>query len=140
MANEDFLGCLSKASIEKVASQLGVLPRPRVKETRAEVIKQASGSTYVHPAAHFALTEEEIALHQEAPRVYSWESGGPDDELAGESDADRHADASEVDERHDEEDAAAQDEDGGAVDDEDEEPPLQRSPSRRARRRQAEAA
>ncbi|HEY1885538.1 MAG TPA: ParB N-terminal domain-containing protein [Roseiarcus sp.] len=140
MANEDFLGCLSKASIEKVASQLGVLPRPRVKETRAEVIKQASGSTYVHPAAHFALTEEEIALHQEVPRVYSWESGGPDDELAGESDADRHADASEVDERHDEEDAAAQDEDGGAVDDEDEEPPLQRSPSRRARRRQAEAA
>ena len=47
MATEDFLGCLSKAGIEKVGSSLRVLPRPRVKDTRAEVIKQASGTTYV---------------------------------------------------------------------------------------------
>jgi ParB family chromosome partitioning protein len=69
MANEDFLGCLSKAGIEKVASSLGVLPRPRVKETRAEVIKQAKGSTFVHPAGHFALSEAEVALHLEPPHA-----------------------------------------------------------------------
>ena len=51
MATEDFLSCLSKAAIEKVGSSLRVLPRPRVKDTRAEVIKQAAGTTYVHPAA-----------------------------------------------------------------------------------------
>jgi ParB family chromosome partitioning protein len=82
MATEDFLSCLSKAGIEKVGSSLRVLPRPRAKETRAEVIKQASGSTYVHPAALFALTEAEIALHAEAPREYSWDHADPgeDDE------------------------------------------------------------
>ena len=77
MATEDFLGCLSKAGIEKVGSSLRVLPRPRVKDTRAEVIKQAAGTTYVHPAAQFALTEAEIALHAEAPREYSWEWAEP---------------------------------------------------------------
>ena len=75
MATEDFLGCLSKAGIEKVGSSLRVLPRPRVKDTRAEVIKQASGTTYVHPAALFALTKAELALHTETPREYSWERG-----------------------------------------------------------------
>jgi ParB family chromosome partitioning protein len=55
MATEDFLGCLSKAGIETVGSSLRVLPRRRAKDTRAEVIKQVAGTTYVHPAAHFAL-------------------------------------------------------------------------------------
>ena len=77
MATEDFLGCLSKAGIEKVGSSLRVLPRPRAKDTRAEVIKQASGTTYVHPAALFALTEAEIALHAETPRDYSWSPINP---------------------------------------------------------------
>ena len=61
----------------KVGSSLHVLPRQRVKDTRADVIKQASGTTYVHPAAHFALTEAELALHAEAPREYSWERDEP---------------------------------------------------------------
>jgi hypothetical protein len=77
MATEDFLGCLSKAGIEKVGSGLRVLPRPRAKDTRAEVIKQASGTTYVHPAALFALTEAEVALHAEAPREYPWSHNDP---------------------------------------------------------------
>ena len=77
MATEDFLGCLSKAGIEKVGSRLRVLPRPRAKDTRAEVIKQASGTTYVHPAALFALTEAEITLHAETPRDYSWSPINP---------------------------------------------------------------
>ena len=79
MATEEFLSCLSKAGIEKVGSSLRVLPRPRVKDTRAEVIKQAAGATYVHPAALFALTDAEIALHAEGPRQYSWENAEQDD-------------------------------------------------------------
>src|SRR5208283_3922830 len=77
MATEDFLSCLSKAGIEKVGSSLRVLPRPRARETRAEVIKQASGTTYVHPAALFALTEAELAFHAEAPREFPWERNEP---------------------------------------------------------------
>ncbi len=48
MAREDFLGCLSKAWIEKVGSSLRVLPRPRAKDTRAEVIKQAFSEVARH--------------------------------------------------------------------------------------------
>jgi ParB family transcriptional regulator, chromosome partitioning protein len=134
MANEDFLGCLSKAGIERVASSLGVLPRPRVKETRAEVISRASGSTFVHPAAQFALSEAEIALQQEPPRVYSWEASGSDDDPADESSADRDPDAGEVNEA----DVEAEEEAGSEFDDED--APPQSTRSRRARRRQTEAA
>ena len=58
-------------------ARISTLPRPRAKDTRAEVIKQASGATYVHPAALFALTEAEIALHAETPRDYSWSPINP---------------------------------------------------------------
>ena len=103
MATEDFLSCLSKAAIEKVGSSLRVLPRPRVKDTRAEVIKQAAGTTYVHPAAHFALTEAELVLHAEAPREYSWERAESNedhqDELGIEAEPEGEASASTDDDR-----------------------------------------
>ena len=51
MATEEFLSCLSKTAIERVGSSLNVLPRQRVKDTRAAVIAEAAGSTYIHPAA-----------------------------------------------------------------------------------------
>jgi ParB family chromosome partitioning protein len=78
MATEDFLSCLSKAAIERVGSSLNVQPRQRVKDTRAAVVTEAAGSTYVHPAALFALSQAEIAHHSEAPRDY-WSNYGDDD-------------------------------------------------------------
>jgi hypothetical protein len=48
MAREDFLGCLSKARIEKVGSSLRALPRPRDKDRRAKVIKQAFSEVARH--------------------------------------------------------------------------------------------
>jgi ParB family transcriptional regulator, chromosome partitioning protein len=79
MATEDFLSCLSKAAIERVGSSLNVQPRQRVKDTRAAVVTEAAGSTYVHPAALFALSQAEIAHHLEAPRDYSWAHRDTDD-------------------------------------------------------------
>jgi ParB family transcriptional regulator, chromosome partitioning protein len=70
MATEEFLSCLSKTAVERVGSSLNVLPRQRVKDTRAAVIAEAAGSTYIHPAALFALSQAEIAHHSEAPRDY----------------------------------------------------------------------
>jgi ParB family chromosome partitioning protein len=72
MATEEFLSCLSKTAIERVGSSLNVLPRQRVKDTRAAVVAEAAGSTYIHPAALFALSQAEIAHHSETPRDYSW--------------------------------------------------------------------
>jgi ParB family chromosome partitioning protein len=40
------------------------LTRRRVKDTRAAVVTEAAGSTYIHPAALFALSQAEIALPQ----------------------------------------------------------------------------
>ena len=79
MATEEFLSCLSKTAIERVGSSLNVLPRQRVKDTRAAVVAEAAGSTYIHPAALFALSQAEIAHHSEAPRDYSWGYGDTDD-------------------------------------------------------------
>jgi len=79
MATEDFLSCLSKTAIERVGSTLNVQPRQRVKDTRAAVVAEAAGSTYIHPAALFALSQAEIAHHSEAPRNYSWAYRDTDD-------------------------------------------------------------
>jgi ParB family transcriptional regulator, chromosome partitioning protein len=79
MATEEFLSCLSKAAIERVGSSLHVQPRQRVKDTRAAVLTEAAGSTYVHPAALFALSQAEIDHHSEAPRDYSWAYRDNDD-------------------------------------------------------------
>jgi ParB family chromosome partitioning protein len=147
MATEEFLACLSKAGIEKVGTSLRVLPRPRAKDTRAEVIKQASGTTYVHPAAHFALTEAEIAHHAEAPRDYSWSERDPgedDDDGAGDVEsrdsigAEHHDDVVAEHERNDDDTA-----DGDArVDDEiaNDAPLVTPTRSRSARRRPAAPA
>ncbi len=84
MATEDFLSCLSKAAIERVGLSLNVQPRQRVKDTRAAVVTEAAGSTYVHPAALFALSQAEIAHHSEAPRDY-WSNYGDDDDGSDET-------------------------------------------------------
>ena len=89
MATEEFLSCLSKTAIERVGSSLNVQPRQRVKDTRAAVLAEAAGSTYVHPAALFALSQAEIAHHSEAPRDYSWayrDTDDASDETAEEAD------------------------------------------------------
>jgi ParB family chromosome partitioning protein len=75
----NFLSCLSKTAIERVGSSLNVLPRQRVMETRAAVVTEAAGSTYIHPAALFALSPAQIARHSEALRDYSWGYGDTDD-------------------------------------------------------------
>lgn len=151
MATEDFLGGLSKAGIEKVGSSLRVSPRPRAKETRAEVIKQASGTTYVHSAALFALTEAEIALHAEAPRDYSWSQYDPskvDERGTGDAGGESASDDSVGREAQD--DIVAEherDDDGCTVEDahlnhdmDEDEPPMTPSRSRPPRRRHAAAA
>jgi ParB family chromosome partitioning protein len=79
MATEEFLSCLSKTAIERVGSSLNVVPRQRVKDTRAAVVAEAAGSTFIHPAALFALSQAEIDHHSEAPRDYPWAYQHTDD-------------------------------------------------------------
>ena len=100
MATEEFLSSLSKAALEKAAALHSVLPRPRAKETRAALIEQVSGGTYVLPAARFALSEEEIVseLARATERSEEQESedgnvDGPDPEIdASDEDSDPEED------------------------------------------------
>ena len=59
MGTEEFLSCLSRTALEAEASRHRVLPRARVKDTRAALIEQVRETGLVLPAAQFALTEEE---------------------------------------------------------------------------------
>ena len=59
MGTEEFLSCLSRAALEAEASRHRVLPRGRVKDTRAALIEQVRETGLVLPATRFALTEQE---------------------------------------------------------------------------------
>jgi hypothetical protein len=60
MGTEDYLSCLSRPAIEGACKGTPVLPRPRVKDTRAELVKHYADGRFVHPSALFALTAEQV--------------------------------------------------------------------------------
>ena len=81
MATEDFLSCLSKAAIEKVAADEGVKIGSRGKDTRANLIERFKHGIYVYPSALFPPTPDEIA---EAGRhARSWVEDDEDDANTG---------------------------------------------------------
>ena len=85
MATEEFLSCLSKTALERAAASLGVPAGQRAKDTRAALIKQAAGNTFVLPAARFAPEEHELAAHQEP--ILSCDDDTDDDHDIGEGHA-----------------------------------------------------
>lgn len=54
MGTEDFLCCLSRPALEGSCADTPVLPRARVKETRAALVEHFKEGHFVHPAALFA--------------------------------------------------------------------------------------
>jgi ParB-like chromosome segregation protein Spo0J len=85
MATDDFLSSLSRKALEHLGSGLGVLPRQRVKDTRAAVVEQARETRVVLPAAHFALSQEEAASFMREPYRYGSNSGAEADDGSDES-------------------------------------------------------
>ncbi len=59
MATDDFLTKLSKNGITEAVRARKILPRNTGKEMRAALKEHIGPSTYVHPAAYFALTDDE---------------------------------------------------------------------------------
>ena len=78
MGTEEFLACLSRAALEAEASRHRVLPRGRVKDTRAALIEQVRETGLVLPAAQFALTEQESSDFAKKVSYYAY-----DDEAEG---------------------------------------------------------
>lgn len=70
MGSEDFLSCLSRPALEASCEGTSVLPRARVKDTRAALVEHFKDGHFIHPAALFvpdaaALTEW-FANHESA--------------------------------------------------------------------------
>ncbi|OYU57552.1 MAG: plasmid partitioning protein [Bradyrhizobium sp. PARBB1] len=54
MGTEDFLSCLSRPALEGSCNDTPVLPRQRVKDTRAALVEHYKEGHFVHPSALFA--------------------------------------------------------------------------------------
>lgn len=61
MGNEDFLSCLSRSALEATCKDTPVLPRQRVKDTRAALVEQFKEGHFVHAAALFAPDETKLS-------------------------------------------------------------------------------
>jgi ParB family chromosome partitioning protein len=54
MGTEDFLSCLSRPALEGSCVDTPVLPRARVKDTRAALVEHFTDGHFIHPSALFA--------------------------------------------------------------------------------------
>lgn len=61
MGTEEFLSCLSRQTLERACKETSVLPRARVKDTRAALVQHFGETRFVHPIALFAPTAGEVA-------------------------------------------------------------------------------
>ncbi|HXV31048.1 MAG TPA: plasmid partitioning protein, partial [Sinorhizobium sp.] len=61
MGSEDFLLCLSRQALEAAAKEVNVLPRPKVRETRAALVDHFKDGHFVHASALFAPDPNDVA-------------------------------------------------------------------------------
>ena len=54
MGTEEFLSCLSRGALEGSCKNTAVLPRARVRDTRAALVEFFTAKRFVHPSARFA--------------------------------------------------------------------------------------
>jgi len=62
MGTEEFLSCLSRQALERSCKDTSVLPRARVKDTRAALVEHFREQRFVSPSAAFAPTAAEVAI------------------------------------------------------------------------------
>ena len=60
MGTEEFLSCLSRPALEASCKDTPVLPRQKVRETRAALVEHFKENHFVHPAALFAPDEASV--------------------------------------------------------------------------------
>ena len=60
MGSEDFLLCLSRQALEAAAKEANVLPRQKVRETRAALVDHFRQERFVHSSALFAPDRQDI--------------------------------------------------------------------------------
>lgn len=61
MGTDEFLSCLSRPALEASCKDISVLPRQKVKDTRAALVEHFREGRFVHPVALFAPDPEKLA-------------------------------------------------------------------------------
>ncbi|SJM34259.1 ParB/RepB/Spo0J family partition protein [Mesorhizobium delmotii] len=61
MGTDEFLSCLSRSALEGSCKDTPVLPRQKVKDTRAALVEHFREGRFVHPAALFAPDEVKLS-------------------------------------------------------------------------------
>jgi ParB/RepB/Spo0J family partition protein len=84
MGTEVFLSCLSRQALERSCKDTPVLPRARVKDTRAALVEHFKEQRFVHPSAAFAPAAAEVAS-------WRWKSA-----VVADEDADVTADDADI--------------------------------------------
>jgi ParB-like chromosome segregation protein Spo0J len=89
MGTDEFLSCLSRPALEASCNDTSVLPRQKVKDTRAALVEHFREGRFVHPAALFAPAPEKLAswLKKNEVTEQSEDDGAPEhqDELDGDA-------------------------------------------------------
>lgn len=85
MGTEDFLLCLSRQALEAAAKAVNLVPRARVRETRAALVDHfAADAAFVLPAALFAPDQKDIAdLMKHADDLVGDDGDGAEGESIG---------------------------------------------------------
>ncbi|WWV85230.1 ParB N-terminal domain-containing protein (plasmid) [Agrobacterium tumefaciens] len=95
MGSEDFLLCLSRQAMEAAAKEANVLPRQKVRETRAALVDHFKEERFVHTTALFAPDPQDIVDLIKSGEVLDDDDtegrDGRDDNSAEEEDVDGSA-------------------------------------------------
>ncbi|TDW26460.1 hypothetical protein EV128_1148 [Rhizobium azibense] len=84
MGTEDFLLCLSRHALEAAAKSVNLVPRARVRETRAALVDHfATDAAFVLPAALFAPDPKDITDLMKHADAVGDDSDGAQDESIG---------------------------------------------------------
>ncbi|AEI04537.1 putative ParB-like nuclease (plasmid) [Afipia carboxidovorans OM5] len=95
LATEEFLSCLSRGALEASLKGTPVLPRQRVKDTRAALVAHYADGRFVYPAALFAPTAEIVAEWAEDNAFVDEDDDAADDIDAGDDEHGGYAEAAE---------------------------------------------
>ncbi|WP_404406955.1 ParB/RepB/Spo0J family partition protein [Pelagibacterium halotolerans] len=93
MGTEDFLLCLSRQALEAACAETSVLPRNKVRETRAALVEHFRQERFVHASALFAPDANELADWKARNEISADEAAGDaegsvDEPEAGHTDPD----------------------------------------------------
>ena len=89
MGTEDFLSCLSRPALEASCADTSVLPRQKVKDTRAALVEHFKDGRFIHPSALFGSDQVKLSswLKKNERTEQPEDDGTPEDQDEFDGDA-----------------------------------------------------